>query len=175
MLKLNKTFTNSSAAALVTAGAVLSAVMMVAAPAFAEDARPAVAAGKTDIQATYERERAACLAGQTGQVQSACLKEAAAARDEARRGSLKTAATQDLAANAMLRCQRVSAEDRDDCKRMVMGQGTRDGSVKDGAVLTRIDRMIEENPAAAGVPASASPAPKPDVPAPRQPKDTPAR
>ena len=35
MIKLNKSLSSPSTAALVTAGAVLSAVMMVAAPAFA--------------------------------------------------------------------------------------------------------------------------------------------
>lgn len=162
MIKLSTTLTNTSTAALVTAGAVLSAVMMVAAPAFA-----GTVASKSDIQATYEKERAACLAGKTGQAQATCLKEAGAARQEASRGNLKTAPTQQLADNAMLRCQRVREEDRDDCRMMVKGEGTRDGSVESGGILTRIDRMVEENPTAAGVPASA---PRPDVPPPRPPK-----
>jgi len=168
MTKLDKTFTPPSAAAWITAGAVLSAVMMVTAPAFA-----AGSASKSDIQATYEQERANCLAGKTGQPQATCLKEAGAARQEALRGNLKTASTQQLADNAMLRCQRVAEEDRDDCRMMVMGQGTRDGSVQSGGILTRIERMVQENPTAAGVPAappSATMRPGPEVPPPRQPK-----
>jgi hypothetical protein len=174
MIKLNKTFTSPSAAAWITAGAVLSAVMMVTTPAFA-----AGASSKSDIQSTYEQERANCLAGKTGQAQSACLKEAGAARQAAQRGNLRTASTQDLANNAMLRCQRVAEEDRDDCRMMVMGQGTRDGSVQSGGILTRIDRMVQENPTAAGAPAmppSATMRPGPDVPPQRQPKaSAPAR
>ncbi|RZI56826.1 MAG: hypothetical protein EOP37_22715 [Rubrivivax sp.] len=177
MIKFNKTLTSPSAAAWITAGAVLSAVMIVTTPAFA-----AGAASKSDVQSTYEQERANCLAGKTGQAQATCLKEAGAARQEMQRGNLRTASTQDLANNAMLRCQRVAEEDREDCRMMVMGQGTRDGSVKSGGILTRIDRMVQENPTAAGIPSapaeppSATMRPGPDVPPPRQPKaSAPAR
>ncbi|WP_067271460.1 hypothetical protein [Mitsuaria sp. 7] len=180
MIKLNKTFTSPSAAAWITAGAVLSAVMIVTTPAFAAGASSH--ASKSDIQSTYEQERANCLAGKTGQAQAACLKEAGAARQEMQRGNLRTASTQDLANNAMLRCQRVAEEDREDCRMMVMGQGTRDGSVQSGGILTRIDRMVQENPTAAGIPSapatppSATMRPGPDVPPPRQPKaSAPAR
>ena len=176
MKQLKKTLFTPSATALVTAGALLSAVMMVATPAFAAGSAKS---GKSDIQAAYEKERADCLAGRTGQNRQTCLKEAGAARQEAMRGNLKTASTQELANNALLRCQRVREEDRDDCRMMVHGQGTRDGSVESGGILTRIDRMVEENPTAAGAPASAPmppAAPRRDVPPPRQPKDgAPAR
>ncbi|OWQ92257.1 hypothetical protein CDN99_07935 [Roseateles aquatilis] len=168
MIKLNQTLTSPSTAALVTAGAVLSAVMMIAAPAFAANS-----ASTSDAQAAYDKERADCMAGRTGQARQTCLKEAAAAREEARRGRLQTASAQELANNAMLRCQRVREEDREDCRMMVMGQGTRDGSVQSGGILTRIDRMVEENPTAAGAPASAPP--RPDVPPPRQPKTNTSR
>lgn len=176
MNKLNKSLTSPSTAALVTAGALLSAVLMVAAPAFAAGSAKA---SKSEIQAVYEQERANCMSGRTGQSRATCLKEAAAARQEALRGNLKTASTQELANNAMLRCQRVKEEDREDCRMMVMGQGTRDGSVESGGVLSRIERMVQENPTAAGAPASAPSGtmrPGPDVPPPRQPKaSTPAR
>jgi hypothetical protein len=174
MIPMNKSLRSPSAAGLIAAGAVLSAVMMVAAPAFA-----AGAASKSDIQSTYEQERANCLSGHTGQARATCLKEAGAARQEALRGRLRTASTQELANNAMLRCQRVKEEDREDCRMMVMGQGTRDGSVESGGILTRIDRMVQENPTAAGAPSqppSATMRPGPDVPPPRQPKaSSPAR
>ncbi len=174
MIPMNKTLRTPSATGLIAAGAVLSAVMMVAAPAFA-----AGGASKSDIQSTYEQERANCMSGRTGQARATCLKEAGAARQEALRGHLKTASTQELANNAMLRCQRVKEEDREDCRMMVMGQGTRDGSVESGGILTRIDRMVQENPTAAGAPAqppSATMRPGPDVPPPRQPKaSSPAR
>jgi len=140
-----KLLTNTSTTALVTAGAVLSAVMMVAAPAFAASGGEGRSAS-----ATYDKERADCMNGRTGQDQKTCLKEAAAARDEARRGHLSTASKDELANNALLRCQRVAEEDRPDCRAMVMGQGTRDGSVQSGGILKRIDRMVEENPTGAG-------------------------
>ena len=95
------------------------------------------------------------------------------------RGNLRTASTQELANNAMLRCQRVAEADREDCRMMVMGQGTRDGSVQSGGILTRIERLVQENPTAAGAPSappSAPMRPGPDVPPPRQPKaSAPAR
>lgn len=150
-----KLLTHTSTTALVTAGAVLSAVMMVATSAFAATGGGA----PSSIDANYNKERAACLAGRTGQDQKTCLKEAVAARDEARRGHLKTASEQELANNALLRCQRVAEQDRQDCRDMVLGQGTRDGSVQSGGILKRIDRMVEENPTAAGAAASAPPAP----------------
>jgi hypothetical protein len=171
-----KMLTNTSTAALVTAGAVLSAVMMVAAPAFAATGA-AKASGAQAADANYNKERAACLAGQSGQDQKTCLKEAAAAREEARRGTLRTASQEDLANNALLRCQRVAEEDRQDCRDMVMGQGTQDGSVKTGGVLKRIDRMVEQNPTGAGAapnPSTMNIPPAPPVP-PAPPAQTPER
>lgn len=166
-----KKLTHTSTAALVTCGAVLSALMMVAAPVVA--AEPGTARAGTS---SYEKERADCLAGRTAQDVKTCLKEAAAARDDTRRGQLSTASSEELKNNALLRCQRVAEADRQDCRDMVMGAGSREGSVADGAVLKRIDRMIEENPSAAGVPASEASAPtRPNVPPQRQPKATPAK
>ncbi|SEL06653.1 hypothetical protein SAMN05216359_10523 [Roseateles sp. YR242] len=159
-----KLLTNTSTTALITAGAVLSAVMMLAAPVFAAEgeaagAKPAPATNAATPGGIYAQERARCLSGNSAQDQKTCLKEAAAARDEARRGTLKSASQDELANNALLRCQRVAEEDRPDCRAMVLGQGTRDGSVESGAILKRIDRMVEENPTGAG--AATNPANKP--------------
>lgn len=167
-----KLLTNTSTTALVTAGAVLSAVMMVATSAFA-----ATGGAQASIDATYNKERAACVAGRTGQDRTTCLKEAAAAREEARRGHLKTASEEELANNAMLRCQRVAEEDRQDCRAMVLGQGTRDGSVQNGGILKRIDRMVEDNPTGAGAATNPSTMPAPPTPParPMAPEQTPQR
>lgn len=167
-----KLLTNTSTTALVTAGAVLSAVMMVATSAFA-----ATGGAQASVDAVYNKERAACLAGRTGQDQKTCLKEAAAAREEARRGHLKTANEEELANNALLRCQRVAEEDRQDCRAMVLGQGTRDGSVQTGGILKRIDRMVEDNPTGAGAAPNPSTMPTPPAPPapPLPPEQTPQR
>ena len=102
--------------------------------------------------AVYQRERAACLAGSSPQGRSTCLKEAGAARAEARRNQLDNGETPaQLRANALLRCQRVLDTDRSACERMVRGEGTRSGSVAAGGVLTQIttvDRASLPAPAA---------------------------
>jgi len=89
--------------------------------------------------AVYQRERAACLAGSSPQGRTTCLQEAGAARAEARRNQLDNGETPaQLRANALLRCQRVLDTDRSACERMVLGEGTRSGSVAAGGVLTQI-------------------------------------
>ncbi len=177
-----KLLNHTSTTALVTAGAVLSAVMMIAAPVFAAESGAKAKTPSNAASANYQQERADCLAGRTGQDTKTCLKEAGAAREETQRGTLQAATPEQLANNAMLRCQRVPEADREDCRAMVKGQGLRDGSVEDGAILKRIDRMVEENPTAAGAPvppASAAsapwigasgPRPKTPPPLPPQPK-----
>ena len=93
----------------------------------------------TEAESAYQRERAACLAGSSPQGRTTCLKEADAARAEMRRHRLDNGETPaQLRANALLRCQRVLDTDRSACERMVLGEGTRSGSVAAGGVLTQI-------------------------------------
>lgn len=146
-------FNRPSAATIATAVALLSTLMLVTAPVMAGRADPGTP------EANYQKERADCLAGRTGQDQKTCLREAGAALAEARRGRLQSTDTRVLAENALLRCQRVAEEDREDCRRMVRGEGVREGTVADGAILKKIDRMVVENPPAAG--------PRPPASAPR--------
>ena len=89
--------------------------------------------------AVYRQERAACMEGRNPQDRSTCLKEAGAARNEARRRQLDNGESPDqLRANALLRCQRVATDDRAACERMAQGGGQRSGSVAGGGVLTQI-------------------------------------
>ena len=95
---------------------------------------PAFAA-ESAAQAAYQKERAACIDGRTGQSRADCLKEAGAALAEARRGRLGNGeGTRALAENSKERCRWVKAEDRDDCQRMAQGEGKVSGSVESGAV-----------------------------------------
>jgi hypothetical protein len=102
---------------------------------------------KSKVEATYQKERAACLSGQSNEDKKTCLKEAAAARLEASRGALTTPTPQQLAQNALRRCQVQPAESRDACERMVRGEGRQEGSVAQGAVVREIS-TIEIAPAA---------------------------
>src|SRR5687768_10624309 len=81
----------------------------------------------------YQQERAACLSGRTHQDQATCLREAGAARAEARRGGLTTP-NADFMANALQRCNALPAPDRADCKARVAGYGTQSGSVAGGGI-----------------------------------------
>lgn len=103
--------------------------------------------------AVYRQERAACMEGRTPQDRTTCLKEAGAARAEARRQGLDNGETPaQLRANALLRCQRVAASDRAACERMVQGDGQRSGTVAGGGVLTQITTPDTPAPAASAAP-----------------------
>ncbi len=107
----------------------------------------AVAAGtatsRTDADARYRLERATCVEGRSPQDRSTCLKEAGAARAEARRQGLDNGETAaQLRANALQRCQRVHDDDRNACERMVLGGGQRSGSVAAGGVLMQITTPV---------------------------------
>lgn len=92
-----------------------------------------------NADALYQQERAACQDGRNPTGQAACLKDAGAARAELRRHSLDNGETPaQLRANALQRCQRVHDDDRAACERMALGEGSRSGSVAEGAVITQI-------------------------------------
>lgn len=114
----------------------------------------AVAAAKADIiQQTYLKERETCLTGRSAQDRATCLKEAGAARQEARRGTLDSRVdARQLSENALARCRAVHAEDRADCERLAMGEGHSSGSVAEGAVLKELITRRVEPPASAALP-----------------------
>lgn len=106
----------------------------------------AVVSAADDARATYERERAACLSGRSAQDRATCLREAAAAYQEARRSHRGPVLPEDrYADNALLRCQPLSPTDRAECERR-MRSGTSSGSVTGGGVLREL-RTVEEAPA----------------------------
>lgn len=113
--------------ALCAAGALLSATVAVAADR-----------GKlSDAQMAYQRDRAACISGQTNQDRATCLREAGAALQEARRGRLDDAQAQ-FERNRLLRCDRQPAEDRQDCVRRMNGEGFTSGSVEGGGIYREL-------------------------------------
>jgi hypothetical protein len=102
-------------------------------------ASAAMAAGRgsqSDAQATYKRDRAACMRGDTNQDRATCLKEAGAAFTEAKRGGLDDRKAE-YERNRLLRCDQQPAEDRAECVRR-MNEGTTSGSTQDGGVLREL-------------------------------------
>jgi len=97
---------------------------------------------------TYRQERANCLNGNTTQDRATCLREAGAALQEARRNGLITPSPRVMTQNAVQRCQRQPKEDRADCERLALGQGTQEGSVGEGAVVREIATVKTEPPGA---------------------------
>ncbi|MEJ8854502.1 hypothetical protein WKW79_07975 [Variovorax robiniae] len=85
--------------------------------------------------ARYQNELAVCNTIQ--QDRAACIREAGAARYEARRNGLTSAAPIDYQQNALARCQLQPPADRTACEQRVMGTGVSsiDGSVLGGGVI----------------------------------------
>jgi hypothetical protein len=99
----------------------------------------APAAEPDSAQARYEQERARCLSDRAPQDQASCLREAAAARDDQRRGGQEDPGTAaSYQRNAMQRCQRLPADDRIACEARMRGEGSTSGSVARGAILREL-------------------------------------
>jgi hypothetical protein len=113
--------------ALCAAGALLGATVATAADP-----------GKvSEAQATYQRDRAACMSGQTSQDRASCLREASASLQESNRGSLNDGQS-DFERNRLLRCERQPPEDRQDCVRRMSSEARTSGSVEGGGVLREL-------------------------------------
>lgn len=95
------------------------------------------AAPRSEAQSTYQRDRTACLANTTGEARATCMREAAAALQEARRGGLEDGNAQ-FERNRLLRCERQPVEDREDCMRRMKGEGTATGTVEGGGILREL-------------------------------------
>lgn len=110
------------------AAAVLAAGSLVALPS-------AMAAGTSATGSNYQAERAMC--GQIQQDKAACIREAGAAAQASRQGSLTHATDETYRQNALARCQSQPAEDRQACVQRVTGAGdtTVDGSVLGGGAI----------------------------------------
>jgi hypothetical protein len=117
--------------------------------ALADNSTAPKAKTPADIQATYERDRAKCLSGRSQEDQATCLKEAGAARDEAKRGQL----TEDGTAfhkNAKERCDVLTGDDQRDCIARAHGSGTVSGSVDGGGILKETRTIVPAPQGASG-------------------------
>ena len=114
----------------------------------------AVTSAQSEIQSRYLAERAVCLNGTSNQDRATCLKEAGAARDEARRGLLNDG---DAAykRNSRVRCDALTGDEAADCRARMRGAGTTSGSAQSGGIY-RETVTVETKPAEPA--ASAAPA-----------------
>lgn len=124
--------------------ALLCALIMGAAMAQPSVPAPLSAPGTTGIDSSGNtaRERAACMTGATQQAQDTCLREAANAAAEQRKGGLEAPPGADLKANAMRRCEALGGDDRADCETRVQGGGQATGSVAGGGVLREVETVV---------------------------------
>lgn len=81
----------------------------------------------------YLIEKAACEDGPEDRDREACLRDAAAAYAEARRGTLESG-DGTFERNALQRCEALQGDDREDCVARIRGQGTTSGSVEGGGL-----------------------------------------
>jgi hypothetical protein len=100
--------------------------------------------GASQAQQRYQQERAACLSGQSQQDRATCLREAGAAREEARRGRLDNGAgaSASLEQNAVARCNAQPAADREACVQRIMGAGSTQGGVESGGLIRQTETPV---------------------------------
>lgn len=116
--------------------------------------------GASGPEARYRQERAHCERIESPDARATCLREAAAARAEARRGRLGTGPDDPIRylGNALRRCEPLPPEERADCEYRVRGGGTTRGSVEAGGIYR--ETVTREIPA----PTPALPPPSPPSP-----------
>jgi hypothetical protein len=106
-----------------------------------------------DASGDYPQEVLSCTTGATQQDKATCLTEARSAHAVPQH-SLTSAAQTQLQANALLRCDALSGDDKAACRARIEGQGSSSGSVAGGGILREMHEVEISTPAAA---ASAAP------------------
>lgn len=104
----------------------------------------ALAAPPRGLDSTYQQERAIC--DHIQQDRAACLREAGAARQAARQGTLTTAP--DYRANALARCGLHPPAERAECEARILGTGQTsiDGSVLGGGLIRETVTTVPVQP-----------------------------
>ena len=95
----------------------------------------------SEAQSRYQRDRAACINGDTNQDRETCLREAGAALEEARRNTLDDADGQ-FERNRVIRCDPLPAGDREDCLRRMRGEGYVSGSTEGGGIYRELRTTV---------------------------------
>ena len=86
-----------------------------------------------------DEDRAACMK-LSGDERKTCLREAGAARFEAKRNGLADGGEYEK--NLTARCNYLPAGDRDDCMRRMRGEGTVTGSVEGGGIYRELRTLV---------------------------------
>lgn len=96
----------------------------------------------------YQAEVTRCNTGQTQQDRATCLREAGAARDEARKGNLASPQSAEMVSNATERCKTQPAADQAACMQRIQGTGvtTTSGSVEGGGVIRETVTPVPAKP-----------------------------
>ena len=99
----------------------------------------AFAAGKSnaELDAQYQREKAVCTSGQSNQDKATCLREAGAAYQQAKQGSLQTNQSQQYSQNAVERCKSLPTQDQMDCQRRIDNPTELEGNALSGGILRK--------------------------------------
>ena len=101
----------------------------------------ALSAGAAFAQNSYQEERAACTQLTDADARKTCLREAGAARVEAKRGGL-VEQDAEYQKNLTARCNYLPAGDREDCERRMRGEGTTSGSIAGGGIYRELRTIV---------------------------------
>lgn len=123
----------------------LAAVGLMVAVSYALAATPS--ADDKAEQARYEKERAVCLSGKSNQDQATCLKEAGAAREEAKRGQLNDGPVQ-YRKNQLERCDKLPPNDMEECRARIK-HGEVSGTPEAGGVIRELRTVVPAEAASA--------------------------
>ena len=115
--------------------AAVAGVLLVAGLAAAADGNPA------EVQKRYKQDRAVCASAQPYEDRAACLREAGAVLNEAKRG-IKGGDSSAYERNRLIRCDALGDADREDCLRRMRGEGTVSGSVESGGVYRELRTVV---------------------------------
>jgi hypothetical protein len=101
--------------------------------------------------AAWADDRTDCQKLEDKEARAACVREAGAAKQAARRGQLMES-NADFEKNRLARCGYVPAADREDCERRARGEGTVTGSVEGGGIYRELRTTVPapESPSTGG-------------------------
>jgi hypothetical protein len=109
--------------------------------AFPAAALAAERAAASEAQGRYQEERARCMKIEPAEERRACLREAGAALQAARRGQLDKEDAE-YERNLLARCSYLPAAERDDCERRMRGEGITTGSVEGGGIYRELRTIV---------------------------------